>query len=111
MKTESCYQLFLRTLNSWCNYWKDPDDFQKKLGMPVVIHELVKPTFLDLSNETKFSNCFERKIQNANKSISNIIYTKCPPNIYIQLSDLEMKALPILLKVLKYACIRDSLFC
>ena len=46
LKTECCYQpdpsvlLILGVV-----YWKDQDDYQKKLGMPVVIHQLVKTIF------------------------------------------------------------------
>ena len=30
VKTESCCQLYLRTLDCWSSYWKYPDNFQKK---------------------------------------------------------------------------------
>ena len=91
-------QLYFHTLNSWWIYWKEPNDYQKKLGLSVVPQQLVKLFFIDLSNEYG-------KNQNANKSISNIIYTKCPQNIYIQLNDLEIEGvLSILLKVLKDEC-------
>ena len=64
----------------------------------MVLQQLVKLFFIDLSNEYG-------KNQNANKSISNIIYTKCHQNIYIQLNDLEIEGvLSILLKVLKDEC-------
>ena len=41
VKTESCCQpvIQLRASDTWCSYWKDSNDYQKKkLGMPVVIH-------------------------------------------------------------------------
>ena len=58
--------------------------------MPMVIHQLIKPIFTDLSNETLLSKCLHSKTQNANKSINNIIWTKCPKNIYVQRNVLEM---------------------
>ena len=58
--------------------------------MPLVIHQLVKPNFLDLSNETLLSKCLHGKTQNTNESINNIIWTKCPKNIYVQRNVLEM---------------------
>lgn len=49
-------------------YWKDPDDYQEKLGMPVVIHQLVKPILV----MRLLSTYFFGKTKDANKSISNI---------------------------------------
>ena len=72
-------------------YWKDPDDYQEKLGMPVVIHQLVKPILV----MRLLSTYFFGKTKDANKSISNILQTKCPKNIYVQLHDLEMRVLSI----------------
>ena len=76
--------------DSWCKYWKDPENYQEKKGMPMVIHQLIKPVFTDLSNETLLSKCLHSKTQNANESINNIIWTKCPKNIYVQCNVLEM---------------------
>lgn len=50
-------------------YWKDPDDYQEKLGMPVVIHQLVKPILV----MRLLSTYFFGKTKDANKSISNIL--------------------------------------
>ena len=58
--------------------------------MPSVIHQLIKPIFLDLITETLLSKCLHGNTQNANESIDNIIWTKCPKNIYVQRNFLEM---------------------
>ena len=58
--------------------------------MPIVIHLLIKPIFTDLSNESLLLKCLHGKTQNANESINNIIWTKCPKNIYVQRNVLEM---------------------
>ena len=58
--------------------------------MPLVIHQLVKPNFLYLSNETLLSKCLHGKTQNTNESINNIIWTKCPKNIYVQQNVFKM---------------------
>ena len=70
--------------DSWCIYWKDPNNYQDKKGMPMVIHQLINQIFLDLSNETLLSKCFQGKTQSTNELINNIIWTKCPKNIYVQ---------------------------
>ena len=57
--------------------------------MPIVIHLLIKPIFTDLSNESLLLKCLHGKTQNTNESI-NIIWTKCPQNIYVERNVLEM---------------------
>ena len=82
--SESRHRFCPRDPDSWCKYWKDPNNYQEKKGMPLVIHQLVKPNFLDLSNETLLSKCLHGKTQNTNESINNIVWTKCPKNIYVR---------------------------
>ena len=88
--SENCHLFCPRGPDSWCKYWKDPENYQEKKGMPMVIHQLIKPVFTDLSNETLLSKCLHSKTQNANESINNITCTKCPKNIYVQRNVLEM---------------------
>ena len=56
----------------------------------MVIHQLIKPIFLDLRTETLLSKSLHGNTQNANESINNIIWTKCPKNIYVHRNVLEM---------------------
>ena len=58
--------------------------------MPIVIHQLIKPIFTDLSNGGLLLKCLHGKTQNANDSNNNIIWTKCPKNIYVQRNVLEI---------------------
>ena len=87
--SESCHQLCPRGLNTWCKYWKDPENYQEIKGMPIVIHQLIKPIFTDLINESLLK-CLHGETRNANESINNITWTKCPNNIYVQRNVLEM---------------------
>ena len=88
--SESRHQFCPRGPDTWCKYWKDPENYQAKKGMPIVIHQLVKPMFTDLSNESLLLKCLHGKTQNTNESINNIIWTKCPQNIYVERNVLEM---------------------
>ena len=56
----------------------------------MAVHDLIKPIFSDLSNETLLSKCLHGKTQNANEAINNMIWAKCPKNVYVQRSVLEM---------------------
>ena len=68
-----------------------PKNYQEKKGMPIVIHQLIKPILTDLGNENLLLKYLHGKTQNANESINNIIRTKCPENIYVQRNVLEME--------------------
>ena len=37
-KTENCNQFCPITLDSWSNYWKDSDKYQKKQGFSLLIY-------------------------------------------------------------------------
>ena len=88
--SESCPQFCPRGPDTWCKYWKDPENYQEKKGMSIVIHQLIKPIFTDPSNESLLLKCLQGKTQNANESINSIIWTKCPKNIYVQGNVLKM---------------------
>ena len=66
-------------------------NYQEKKGMPIVIHQLIKPILTDLGNESLLLKYLHGKTQNANESINKIIRTKCPENIYVQCNVLEME--------------------
>ena len=88
--SESCHQLCPRGPDTWCKYWKDPENYQEIKGMAIVIHQLIKPIFTDLINESLLKR-LHGETQNANESINNITWTKCPNNIYVQRNVLEMR--------------------
>ena len=88
--SESCPQFCPRGPDTWCKYWKDPENYQEKKGMSIVIHQLIKPIFTDPSNESPLLKFLQGKTQNANESINSIIWTKCPKNIYVQGNVLKM---------------------
>ena len=57
--------------------------------MSVWIHELLKPIFTDLSSDELLKKCLHGKAQNANEALNNIIWTKCPKNVYVEKDVLE----------------------
>ena len=82
-----------RSKDSWCKLQKDQftgkDTYRAKVSMPKWIHDVVKPSFEDLSSEKLLSRCLHGKTQNSNESINNIIRQKCPKNNFVQKSTLE----------------------
>ena len=58
--------------DTWCKYWKDKlnneKHFAEKPGMPIAVYGIIKPIFLDLSNDTLLKKCLHGKTQNANEA-------------------------------------------
>ena len=55
-KTENCHLYCPQDPDTWCKYWMDrinnTNKFVEKPGMPIAIHEVIKPIFLDLRKDT-----------------------------------------------------------
>ena len=80
--------------SSWCKWKRNQGDSTKKykqtIAIPIWIHELLKPIFTELSNDELLKKCLHGKTQNANEALNNIIWTKCPKNIYVEKDVLEL---------------------
>ena len=83
-ETEHRHLYCPRGTDTWCKYWKDKlnneKQFVEKPGMPIAVYDIIKPIFLDLSNDTLLKKCLHGKTQNANEALNNLIWTKCPKN-------------------------------
>ena len=58
--------------------------------MSIGIFDVIKPIFLDLRKDTLLVKCLHGKTQNANEALNNLIWTKCPKNVYAEKEVLEM---------------------
>ena len=58
--------------------------------MPIAVYDIIMPIFLDLSNDTLLKKCLHGKTQNGNEALNNLIWTKCPKNVYVEREVLEM---------------------
>ena len=65
---------------------------------------MIKPVFLDLSKDTLLVKCFHGKTQNANEALNNLIWTKCPKNVYVEREDLEMGVCSVIINFDDEAC-------
>ena len=64
--------------------------YKDKPGLPAAARELVKSIFTDLSNDELLKKCLLAKTQNNNKSINNLIWKKCPKDVYVGRTVLEI---------------------
>ena len=61
-----------------------------KVNLPHWIHLLIKPIFEDLVKDELLVKCLHGKTQNANESINNIIWQKCPKNNFVKKDTLQI---------------------
>ena len=82
-------------LDSWCKWKKSEQlnpitNYTPKVNLPVWIYHVILKDFEELSNEELLKKCTHGKTQNANEGLNNIIWTRCPKNIFVQKSTFEM---------------------
>ena len=53
-----------------------------KISLRSDIKTLIKPIFIDLSNNPLLENCLNHKTQNVNESLNGLIWNWCPKSVY-----------------------------
>ena len=70
-------QMCPREPDSWCKYQADKQNntttYKDEPGLPAAVRELIKPIFMDFSNDELLEKCLHGKTQNNNESINNLI--------------------------------------
>lgn len=61
---------------------------EKKPGLPESLIKIIKPTYLDLCDQTLLSKCLHGMTQNCNESFNNIIWTIIPKETFVGLQTL-----------------------
>ena len=54
-----------------------------KINIPKGIHDEIRPIFLDLSKDELLAKCLHGETQNNNESWNNMIWAKCPKNVFV----------------------------
>ena len=72
-----------------CKYQADIIN-NTKTGIHNKIFRLVKPKFMELSDDELLKMFLHEKTQNSNESVNGVIWKKCPKDIYVGRSTLEM---------------------
>ena len=79
---------------SWCKYQQDKvtgkNTYKAKVGIAVAIHDKIKPIFLDLSSDELLSKCIHGRTQNVNESLNQLIWKRCPKDVYVERFTLEI---------------------
>ena len=83
-----------RTSDSWCKFQADKVNntnlYKCKPGLPAIITDTIKPVFIDLSNDNLLKKCLHGQTQNNNKSINGVIWKRCPKDIFVGRTTLEI---------------------
>ena len=83
-----------KTAMSWCKYQadiiNDTHTYKSKVGIHRKIFSLVKPVFMELSDDALLKKCLHGQTQNNNESLNGLIWKKCPKDVYVGRTTLEM---------------------
>ena len=78
---------------SWCKYQADlangTTTYVHKSGLPYA-WENIKPIFQDLGSKERLSKCLHGTTQNNNKALNDVIWQKCPREVYVERFTLEI---------------------
>jgi len=92
---------------SWCK-WKRTEgdkgnnDYKPKVNLPEwiyeiivkefndLIYEIIVKEFNDLSDDNLLAKCVHGETQNCNEGINNVIWSRCPKNIFVSKENLDM---------------------
>ena len=84
-----------RTSDSWCKFQtvkvNNTNLYKYKPGLPAIIRDTIKPVFMDLSNDNFLKKCFHGQTKNNNESINGIIWKRCPKDIFVGRTALEIR--------------------
>ena len=58
------------------------DKFIEKAGMAKARYDVIQPISVDLSKDTLLLKCLHGKRQNTNEVLNNLIWNKCPKNVF-----------------------------
>ena len=79
---------------SWCKWQQDQinktNRYKQKLSLPASIKQLIEPIFKDLSRGELLEKCLHGQTQNVNEAFNQILWNKCPKNIYVGKDTLEL---------------------
>jgi len=80
-----------RDENSWCKYYSKQADtnYKEKVSLSEEIFNVLKPLFTDLSKKL-LNKCLHGKTQNANEAINQVIWKRCPKDVFVNRSTLEI---------------------
>ena len=83
-----------KTESSWCKWQVDQlkgtHGYKNSISLPLWIHNLLKPIFIDLSSENLLKKCLHGQTQNTNECLNSIVWSRYPKNIFVSRTTFEM---------------------
>ena len=83
-----------RSGESLCKFQADKINdtglYKNKPGLPSVVRDAIKPVFMDLYDNNLFKKCLHGQTQNNNESLNSVIWKRCPKDVFVGRSTLEM---------------------
>ena len=78
--------------DSWCKYNKyqgSEEIYEHPHSLPTAVMEAIKPVFKDLSDTQLLEKCLHGRTQNQNESVNNVIWTRIPKNVFVEINTLH----------------------
>ena len=86
--SEERHKFCLRTEDSWCKFQADKltgkSTYKEKITIPTAVRDVIKPIFKDLGDDKLLRKCLHGKTQNPNESLNQIIWKRCPKDIFVE---------------------------
>lgn len=76
--------------NSWCKANNPHKVLNPQSLLPKAICAEIKPIYRDLANTDLLQKCLHGKTQNANESLNMVIWTRCPKEVFIGKTALQI---------------------
>ena len=73
----------MRPDDGWCEYNKNPKNYQHHEGTPMCIVDLTEPIYIDLSDPLLLPRCAHGKTQNSNESFNKLIWDRCSKKVCV----------------------------
>lgn len=72
-----------RQPDSWCKYWHAGKNDTSSVNLPLAIHRVIRPIFMDLRDDNLLNRCLDGTTQNPNEAVNQIIWKKCPKDTFV----------------------------
>ena len=87
------HQLCAKGEENWCKWQVSKitnAQYMPKINIPKWIHGKIRPIFLDLSKDELLAKCLHEETQNNNESLNNMIWARCPKNVFVTKTVLQL---------------------
>ena len=64
--------------------------YRPNINFAIWTHLILRPVFLELSSDELLKKCLHGQTQNSNEALNHIVWKKCPKNIYVSRTILEL---------------------